>query len=412
MKKKDYLSILCIIILIVFAYLINSKSHNKPGQYVRITCNNDLIGLYPLSENKTISLTDNTISIKDGVVKMSNANCPDQLCKKQHPISNNGEQIICLPNKIVVSVINSSDPISRSSIYFNTNVTVTIYDSIDEKVLDDVMKICNNYEHICSRTNSSSELYKLNHRLINPISCDESGECYPISESLYNMIKIGLDYCELSNGAFDISIAPLTDLWNFSTNTNDIPTESEIEKALEYVDYRNIVLNEDGTISLKNEHTMIDLGGLAKGYIADIIKDYLVSQGVNSATIALGGNIVCIGDKYGKPFNIGIQKPFATNGTSIKNISITDKSVVTSGIYERYFQKDDVIYHHLLNTKNGYPIQNDILGITVITDKSIDGDCLSTWLFSMGSQNALEYVNNHPDIQLIIVDNNYNILSK
>lgn len=137
----------------------------------------------------------------------------------------------------------------------------------------------------------------------------------------------------------------------------------------------------------------VDLGCIAKGYIADRMKEYLVSHGVESATITLGGNVLCIGTHPdGTPFHIGIQKPFADRNETMAIADIEDLSVVTSGIYERYFQEDGVLYHHILNPDTGYPYDNDLTSVTIISQDSADGDGLSTACFALGLQEGLKLV--------------------
>lgn len=411
MKKKDFITIISILALILLCFWATKLNSKEQGQYVKITQNNNLVGNYPLDAENTIPLDGCVFVINNGSISMKEANCPDGLCLKQHSISNIGEQIVCLPNKAVASIYGNNSPISRDSLYFNTYINITIYDSEDESILDNIMEMCSKYEKICSRTNREAELYKLNHRLIIPRDIESTYPRYPISAELYDMISIGLEYGKFSNDAFNIAIAPVTELWNFTDQSNYIPSDTEIQTALIYCNTDNIILNTDGTISFTNENIMIDLGGIAKGYIADRIKEYLLSENISSATISLGGNILCLGNKYGKPFNIGITKPFDKSGKSIKTIEITDKSVVTSGIYERYFEKDGIIYHHIIDSQTGYPIQNGIQSITIISNNSVDGDCLSTWLFSLGKDAALNYANSHPEIDIIIVDSNNKVVT-
>jgi thiamine biosynthesis lipoprotein len=134
----------------------------------------------------------------------------------------------------------------------------------------------------------------------------------------------------------------------------------------------------------------IDLGAIAKGYIADKIKEYLISNDVNSALIYLGGNVLCIGEKDTGAFKIGIEKPFDADGNPAAVVSVSDTSIVTSGTYERYFEKDGNFYHHILDKNTGYPIENDLTAVTIITPVSADADALSTTCFSLGLEKGME----------------------
>ena len=303
----------------------------------------------------------------------------------------------------------SQEPISSTAIKLNTAVTVTIYDSKDRDLLTECMNLCDKYEKVFSRTDADSELYKLNHRKLTPAEGTE--DTYQVSDSLAELVSEGLDYSELSKGAFDIAIEPLTSLWDFTAEDPQVPEDSLIQAALPKCDYHNISVDKDkNEITLKTDDTAIELGAIAKGYIADRLKDYLVSQNVKSAIINLGGNVLCIG---GKPdnsaFKIGIQKPFADRSETIAVMDIKDKSVVSSGIYERCFEQDGTLYHHLLNPKTGYPYDNGLIAVTIISDKSVDGDALSTTCFALGLEDGMKLAESLDDVQAFFVTSDYEI---
>ena len=301
----------------------------------------------------------------------------------------------------------SREPISATEIKLNTVVTVTIYDSQDRDLLTKCMNLCDKYEKVFSRTSADSELYKLNHRKLTPVEGTE--DTYQVSDDLAELISEGLDYSELSKGAFDIAIEPLTSLWDFTAEDPQVPKDSLIQAALPKCDYHNISVDKDkNEITLKTDDTAIELGAIAKGYIADRLKDYLISQNVKSAIINLGGNVLCIG---GKPdnsaFKIGIQKPFADRSETIAVMDIRDKSVVSSGIYERCFEQDGILYHHLLNPKTGYPYDNGLIAVTIISDKSVDGDALSTTCFALGLEDGMKLAESLDDVQAFFVTSDY-----
>ena len=303
----------------------------------------------------------------------------------------------------------SREPISATEIKLNTVVTVTIYDSQDSDLLTKCMNLCDKYEKVFSRTSADSELYKLNHRKLTPVEGTE--DTYQVSDDLAELISEGLDYSELSKGAFDIAIEPLTSLWDFTAEDPQVPEDSLIQAALPKCDYHNISVDKDkNEITLKTDDTTIELGAIAKGYIADRLKDYLISQNVKSAIINLGGNVLCIG---GKPdnsaFKIGIQKPFADRSETIAVMDIRDKSVVSSGIYERCFEQDGILYHHLLNPKTGYPYDNGLIAVTIISDKSVDGDALSTTCFALGLEDGMKLAESLDDVQAFFVTSDYEI---
>lgn len=242
------------------------------------------------------------------------------------------------------------------------------------------------YESRFSKTISTSEIYQMNHR-------QPEETTFSLSQDTADLIREGLEYSRLSDGAFDITIEPLSSLWDFTSGEAVIPEESAIQAATARVDYRNLVL-DGNTLTFLSPDTTIDLGSIAKGFIADRLKEYLVGQGVKSAIINLGGNVLCIGEQPdGSPFLIGLQAPFEERNTIYANLEIHDLSVVSSGVYERHFVVDGKNYHHLLNPKTGYPYDNGLISVTILSSRSVDGDALSTTCFSLGLDKGLALVN-------------------
>lgn len=304
----------------------------------------------------------------------------------------------------------AQDPITATEIKLNTAVTITVYDSDDTDLLTECMALCDKYEKIFSRTDADSELYKLNHRKLTAVN--GTADTFQLSEPLAELIRTGLSYCESSEGAFDIAIEPLTSLWDFTSDNPEVPSNSQIQKALPLCDYHNITFSENNPdqVTLKTAETAIELGAIAKGYIADRLKEYLLSQDVHSAIINLGGNVLCIGSKPdGTPFKIGIQKPFADRSETIAVMDITDKSVVSSGVYERCFEQDGILYHHLLDPKTGYPYANDLIAVTIISDSSADGDALSTSCFALGLEKGLELADSLDGVEAFFVTSDHEI---
>lgn len=288
-----------------------------------------------------------------------------------------------------------NQPITVTDYKLNTYVTITIYDSKDTTLLNDCLALCDKYELLFSRTNPESELYQLNHGEL-PISSDGY---YTVSDELFEIIKIGKEYSMLSDDAFAIALEPLTSLWNFTNGTNIIPAQNDIDAVLPLLSSEDILLRAPDEIAFAKEGMGIDLGGIAKGYIADKIKEYLISKDVHSALIYLGGNVLCIGQKETGPFKIGIEKPFDADGNMAAVIQVSDMSVVTSGTDERYFEKDGKLYHHILDKNTGYPIENNLTAVTIITASSTDADALSTTCFSLGLEKGLELLNSRANVE-------------
>ncbi len=297
-----------------------------------------------------------------------------------------------------------SEPISKTDYMLNTVVSVTIYDSQDESLLDEALEICQKYENLVSPTLKTSEIYRLNHGEL-----PEEDGFYQLSSETADLIARGLEYCELSDGAFDIAIEPVSSLWDFTSGEAVIPSQEDIQAALPLVDYRDVVL-EGTKIHFNKEGMGINLGAIAKGYIADKMKEYLQDQGVESAIIDLGGNVLCIGERTdGAPFRVGIRKPFADRSETAAIMEISDKSVVSSGVYERFFEKDGVLYHHILNPETGYPYENSLISVTIISDKSTDGDGLSTTCFALGLEKGMELINSLSDVQAVFITDDYQL---
>lgn len=287
-----------------------------------------------------------------------------------------------------------------TGLYFDTVVQIHVWGE-QRSVLDHCEELCSYYEGLLSKEIETSEISRINHA---------DGTPTEVSDETAELIKKGLYYSELTEGKFDITIAPLSDLWDFHDHTNGtIPTEQELETARALVDYRNVRV-EGNTVTLLIPGMEIDLGGIAKGYIADRLKDYLVSEGVEHAYINLGGNVLLIGNRYdGNDYRIGIQKPFDESGQTITSVEVSDCSVVSSGIYQRYFEKDGTIYHHILNPETGYPYENNLLQVTILSSGSADGDALSTCCFALGLEEGSKLVESLENVQAIFVTDDYEI---
>lgn len=297
-----------------------------------------------------------------------------------------------------------TEPISRTAFKLNTVVTVTIYDSTDETLLQEVLALCEKYENMFSRTKESSEISQLN----NGTLPQENGT-FTLSNEAAELISKGLEYGRLSDGAFDITIEPISSMWDFTSEEKSVPAQEELEAALPLINYEDVTLDRN-KLQFKQPGMGLDLGAIAKGYIAGQMKEFLLSKGVRSAIINLGGNVLCVGSKPdGKPFSIGIQKPFAGRSETIASVNISDKSVVSSGIYERFFEKDDVFYHHILNPKTGYPYDNSLVSVTIISEQSVDGDGLSTSCFALGLEKGMELVNSLPDVHAVFITSDYEL---
>ncbi len=307
---------------------------------------------------------------------------------------------------------------AASGMYFDTFVTITGYDDTDTAVFEEAIDECAKYELIFSKTNTESELYKINDRQ-NCLSDDEIEKLIQskdyqqgiymtyISEDMYNVIYNALEYTKGTNNAYNVAIGAVTDLWDYHSESPTVPNDDVIKDMLSHTDIETVRLYSFDTegkyaISIDDTELKLDLGGIAKGYIANKIRDFLIEKGCGEAVIALGGNIYCLGDKAGAGYKVGVQRPFANRGESSLSIQASNTSVVTSGIYERHFEVDGHMYHHIISSVTGYPVDNSIYGVTVICEDSLRADVLSTALLCMGEEAALQYIEQQSDIKVII----------
>lgn len=287
----------------------------------------------------------------------------------------------------------------KENYLLDTIIQLKVYGKNSEKYTDEAMEVISHIDDIMSPTKSTSDVVKIN--------SNAGKDFVKINEDTLNVIKNSINYSKLSNGNFDITVGPLVKLWGIGTEHAHVPSKEEIDKTLKLINYRNVLINENNTsVKLKEPDEAIDLGAIAKGFAADKAREVLENKGIKSAYLNLGGNIVTIGNKTdGTPWKIGIQDPLSQRGEYFGIVKVSNKSVVSSGSYERFFIKDNKKYHHILNTKTGYPTESGILSSTIISDNSIDGDALSTITFILGLEKSLEIIEKMDGIDAILVTN-------
>lgn len=290
-----------------------------------------------------------------------------------------------------------SEPVAKTEFVLGTVCTITLYDKAPAEAFEKSFKRLKEIEDKMTINAPGSEVDSVN---------NAAGSDYvKVSDDTFYVIKEGKYYSKLSGGLFDVSVGPLVKLWNIGTDNARVPSQEEINSRLPNVGYENILLDEKGKkVMLKNKEMLIDLGGIAKGYAADEVKKILVGYGIKNAIINLGGNVLTIGDNpQGRPWRIGIQNPDASRGDYVGTIQATDLTVVTSGIYERYFVSDGKHYHHMLNPFDGYPFDNNLASVTIVTKDSIIGDAFSTSVFGKGLDKGLEYVSQQKNMEAIFI---------
>lgn len=310
----------------------------------------------------------------------------------------------------------SNKPFSKDGFFFDTYISISIYDSKEnnpdgtlnaddyDKILDECLALCGKYQMIFSRTDENSELYILNHS-----ETYLAGEPVAMSDKLSELITLTDKYSQNFQDKFSIFTGDLCDLWDYEKKI--IPDKASITSAVDKINTVSCNL-ENNTITMSEKNApSITLGASAKGYIADKLAEHLKSCGIKEAIIDLGGNVVVIGNKYDDSlYSIGIKKPFAENSEVMAICKVADKSVVTSGIYERYFEQDGRIYHHIIDKTTGYPADNGILSVTIISDNSTLADCYSTGCLLFSADYALNVVNRTDNTECIIIDKDYNII--
>lgn len=317
-----------------------------------------------------------------------------------------GEAVKNVADYLIIPLTTGNvSPISACSYdLLHTVCTIQIFDSYDYDILNECFAIIDKYEKLFSRTLETSEVYRIN-RASADISRNQT--TFTISDELKDILEFSLSYSSLSGGALDISIAPLSSLWDFSNAEHkaSVPSPEAIAAARELVHYKNITL-DGNTLTFAKAGMQLELGAVAKGYIADRVKEFLLSKGITSALINLGGNILLVGEKPdGSAFNVGIQKPFENRDAVVVAISaLKDCSMVSSGIYERYFyDTDGTFYHHILDSATGYPCDAGLLQVTIISKDSATGDALSTACFALGLEKGMELIHSLSEVYAVFL---------
>lgn len=283
---------------------------------------------------------------------------------------------------------------SRVIFYFDTVVTVNAYTDNPE-VLDELEAECLRYENLLSKTVEGSDVWNINHA---------SGERVQVSDETRKLILKALEFSAMSDGRFDITVEPCVALWDFtSEDRGALPDAAALAAAAEKVDWTKVDVNADGVMI--PEGMSIDLGAIAKGYISDMMASFLADRGVESALLNVGGNVRTVGSKPdGSDWRIGIQDPEGVRDQSIVGVAnLSNNAVVTSGIYERGFTLDGVVYHHILDPKTGWSVQNELAGVSIVAEEACTADALSTTVFTMGLEEGTEFIEALEGVDAIFV---------
>jgi thiamine biosynthesis lipoprotein len=248
-------------------------------------------------------------------------------------------------------------------------------------------------EDLLSKYKPDSQISRLN----------ESGTLYASSDTLY-IIKKAKEFWEITDGAFDITIGPLMDLWGFTDKNYNVPKDEEIKNILNRVGFDKMLFDDNkNIIEFKTPGMKIDLGGIAKGYAVDKAITKFIAVGIKSCLVNAGGQVFCLGDKFGKPWRVMIKNPDNQIASNYL-LEIKNMAVATSGDYEQFFLKDNKRYSHILNPKTGYPVQNNIISVTVIAHDGVTCDALATAIFVLGKVKGEELAKKFPDVKVKIIE--------
>lgn len=293
---------------------------------------------------------------------------------------------------------NESKYSEKTIFALDTIISLKIYDNISETQLNAAENKITQLESLLSVTSETSDVTNLN---------QNSGLEVSISEDTLKVLDTANQVSDLTDGALDISVYPLVKLWGFTTSENHVPNQNQINQALQKVDYTKIQFDKNKKTARLGVDTQIDLGAVAKGYISEQLKDFLKQNNIKSAVLSFGGNIQTIGTKNGEPWKIGIKYPLTNESFAV--LQEEEIAVVTSATDQRYFEQDGKMYHHIIDPKTGYPVQNGTFSATVICDSGTKADALSTALFVMGIEKAKKLYQNSSDFEFVILDDNNNV---
>ncbi|PKH22667.1 thiamine biosynthesis protein ApbE [Enterobacterales bacterium CwR94] len=283
-----------------------------------------------------------------------------------------------------------------SAVMMGSPILLTLFEN-NESLARDVFRLIKQQENLFTVNRAHSEVMSVN----------QAAGVHPVvlSAPVFSLICQAKAVSLLANSCFNLTIGPLVKRWKIGFQGDRVPPADEIATLLAITDPRQVVVDVDTqSVFLTQPGMEIDLGAIAKGYIADRVRDYLRQQQVENALINLGGNVHTLGGvQASNGWAIGLKKPFAAADALVGVIEVRDKSVVTSGIYERYFMQQGRCYHHILDPKTGYPLDNELLSVTIISDRSLDGDIYTTLLYGMGVVQGSAYLADKPDIEAIFV---------
>lgn len=294
---------------------------------------------------------------------------------------------------------------SHSLRLMGASIHLTIFHEDAQNLLLQSEQLLHLYKNRFSANDADSELMEIN--------LQAGKKAVQVHPELFELIELGKKHSIAANSHLNIAIGPLVQTWRIGFSDAKLPSEEEIQRLLKITDPEEIFLNDSNReVYLSKEGMRIDLGALAKGYIADKLKEFLVEQGVQSGIIDLGGNILTIGENptFHRPWRIGIQNPALDRGEHVAVIEVSDASVVTSGIYERQLVVDGKTYHHIFDRTTGYPMETELASITIVAEKSVDCEIWTTRLFGQNPYDIIEEIEQQPGLEAFVITKNQKMM--
>lgn len=283
---------------------------------------------------------------------------------------------------------------SYSAVLMGSPILLKLF-AHDEALAARVFRLIKQYEDLLTVNRAQSQVMDINHAA--------GQHAVTVSSPVYALIKCAKAASELPQSAFNLAIGPLVKRWRIGFKGDSVPPADEIAQLLTLTHPEQVILNDaEESVFLAQPGMEIDLGAIAKGYIADRVRDFLRKEGVEQGLINLGGNVQTLGTPEGG-WSIGLKKPFSTAGAMIGTLDVENKSVVTSGVYERFFEQNGQLYHHILDPRTGYPLDNELDSVTIVSTHSIDGDIWTTLMYGMGVEKGCAALRARPDIEAIFV---------
>ena len=294
---------------------------------------------------------------------------------------------------------------SHSLRLMGASITLTIFHENAKELLLQSEQLLQLYKNRFSANDADSELMEINLKA--------GKNAVRVHPELFELIALGKKHSIATNSHLNIAIGPLVQTWRIGFSDAKLPSKEEIQRLLQITNPEEIFLDDsEKEVYLSKVGMRIDLGALAKGYIADKLKEFLVEQGVQSGIIDLGGNILTIGENptFHRPWRIGIQNPLLDRGEHVAVIAVSDVSVVTSGIYERQLVVDGKTYHHIFDRNTGYPMETEVASITIVAEKSVDCEIWTTRLFGQNPYDIIEEIEQQPGLEAFVITKNQKMM--